>query len=92
MTRPPKEKMIGFIPKTNYFKPRGVYLSELQEITLSLAQVESLRLVHIQGLDQTLAAKRMGVHQSTLQRILTKAEEKMSQAIVFGYALKIGNA
>ncbi len=92
MTRPPKDKIISFKPKITYFKPRGVYLSELEEIELSLPEMETLRLIHAEGMQQTQAAQLMGVHQSTLQRILAKAEEKTAKALLFGHAIKIGNA
>lgn len=92
MTRPPKEKHISFQPKSTYFIPRGVYLADLEHVTLSLAEAESLRLVHIKGLDQTQAATTMGVHQSTLQRILSKAEQKIASAVVLSKAIQIGNA
>ncbi|MCF7798794.1 DUF134 domain-containing protein [Candidatus Woesearchaeota archaeon] len=92
MTRPPKEKVIAFKPKASHFIPRGVYLSELETIRLSLQEAESLRLVHVEGLQQTLAAQHMGVHQSTLQRILAKAEAKSARALINGCAIQIGNA
>ena len=92
MTRPPKEKQINFKPRATYFRPRGVYLSELELVILSLAEAESMRLIHIEGLNQTKAAAKMGVHQSTLQRTLTKAEQKLAQAVLLGKAIQIGNA
>jgi len=90
MARPPKEKNIQSQPDIIYFRPRGVYLADLTEIRLSLAEFESLRLVHVEGLQQTKAAQHMGVHQSTLQRLLTKAEQKIAIAVVKGCALRIG--
>jgi predicted DNA-binding protein (UPF0251 family) len=92
MARPPKEKNIQARPDVVYFRPRGVYLADLEEITLSLAELESLRLVHVEGLQQVQAAKQLGVHQSTLQRVLSKAEQKTAIAVVKGCALRIGNA
>lgn len=52
-------------------------------------EIESLRLKNIKDLDQTQAAKKMGVSQSTFQRILTSAYKKVSEALIEGKELKI---
>ncbi len=89
MPRRIKLRQISFQPQVTYFKPRGVALSSLEEINLSLDELESLRLVDWEGQEQTLAAKSMKISQSTLQRILAKAREKVAQALVCGQAIKI---
>jgi predicted DNA-binding protein (UPF0251 family) len=72
-----------------YYKPRGVPLRLLDEIKLSIDEVEALRLADYQGMDQIKAAKAMKVSQSTFQRILTAARQKVSEGLVEGKAMRI---
>ncbi|MBN2111715.1 DUF134 domain-containing protein [Candidatus Woesearchaeota archaeon] len=89
MVRPKKIKTVGFRPGVTYFKPRAVPLNEVQEVELTIDELETMRLVNIENLAQEEAAKKMGVHQSTFQRILTRAREKITDALVNGKAIKI---
>ena len=61
----------------------------LDEIELTAEEVEALRLKNIEELEQVECAKKMNTSQSTLQRILTSAYKKISQAIIEGKAIKI---
>ncbi len=89
MVRPRKAKLVEFEPGITYFKPRAVPLNKLEEIVLTLDELETLRLSNIEKLSQTDAAKRMDIHQSTFQRTLTRAREKTTDALVNGKAIKI---
>ncbi len=89
MVRPRKLKRINFEPNVTYFKPRAVPLSELEEVDLTLDELEALRLSNIKKLSQIDAANEMNVHQSTFQRTLTRANEKVTEALVNGKAIKI---
>jgi uncharacterized protein len=66
-----------------------VPLSELEEVSLSRDELEAIRLCDLKELDQHKAAKKMGISQSTLGRILTQARKKISSAITEGKAIKI---
>jgi len=61
----------------------------LKQVVLEYDEVEALRLKNIEGLDQTSSAERMGISQSTFQRILDSANKKISIAIIEGHAIKI---
>ena len=89
MPRPPKPRKVSFEPDVTYFKPRAVPLSMLEEIELTLDEIEAIRLCDFKELDQKEAAKKMKISQSTLQRILTSAHKKISEALVDGKAIKI---
>lgn len=89
MTRPKLCRRLRFKPKAHYFKPRGIPLCELEEVTLSKEEMEAVKLNDFDGLGQIEAAKRMNTSQSTFQRILSSARSKISEAIVKGKALKI---
>lgn len=87
--RPRKNKLINFEPESTYFKPRGIPLSKLKEVELNLEELEALRLVNLEKLNQIDAAIKMEVHQSTFQRTLTRAREKITDALVNGKSIKI---
>lgn len=89
MVRPLKPRCIGADPEATYFKPRGIPLCDLEQVVLTLDEVEAIRLKHIAALEQVEAAKRMGVSQSTFQRILSAANRKMADALLHGKAIKI---
>lgn len=89
MPRPRLCRRIGFKPEVTYFKPRGVPLKNLEVISLSTEEVEAYRLRYIDKLDQNEAAKKMNTSQSTYQRILSSASEKIAEALVDGKALEI---
>lgn len=89
MVRPIKPRRVFFDPNVTYFKPRAVPLSMLEDVDLSIDELEALRLCDYKELEQTEAAKKMKISQSTLQRILTLARKKVSQALIEGKAIKI---
>lgn len=64
-------------------------MSELAEVELAIDELEALRLCDFMDLDQTEAAKKMKVSQSTLQRILVSARKKVVEALIKGKAIKI---
>ncbi len=76
-------------PRITYFKPRGIPMRQLQSMELLHEEFEALRLKDYLQLEQKDAAKKMGVSQSTFQRMLFLARKKVSQAIVDGKAIAI---
>jgi predicted DNA-binding protein (UPF0251 family) len=89
MVRPRKVKNIEFEPDVTHFKPQGIPLRSLVEIDLTYDELEAMRLSHLENLSQDEAAIKMGVHQSTFQRTLKRAKEKVTDALVNGKAIKI---
>jgi len=89
MSRPIKPRKIFFNPNVIYFKPRAVPLSVLEEVDLSIDELEAVRLCDLKDLEQEEAARKMKVSQSTLQRILTSARKKIAEALIKGKAIKI---
>ncbi|OGB74961.1 hypothetical protein A2810_02670 [candidate division Kazan bacterium RIFCSPHIGHO2_01_FULL_49_10] len=84
-----KNRKIGFLPRSVYFKPAGVPLRNLDSVALTLAESEALRLKYLLKLPQTKAARRMRVSQSTFHRTLRSAQTKLAEAIVRGRAIRI---
>ena len=89
MPRPFKCRRVLGVPGADYFKPRGIPLSDLQEIGLTIDEFEAIRLADLEGLYQEEAAKKMDVSRQTFGNIITAAHKKIADAIVNGKALKI---
>ena len=89
MVRPRRCRRIRFKPEVTYFKPQGVPMRHLEVIELTREELEAMRLTNVENLDQTGAAKKMNTSQSTLQRILTSAHKKTSEALIQGKAIRI---
>ena len=87
--RPRKRRRIRFNPHAVYFKPQGIPLRMLQEVSLEHEELEAIRLKYIKEMEQTECAEQMGVSQSTFQRILSSANKKIAEALVQGKAIKI---
>ena len=89
MPRPKRCRRIGAAPGSTYFKPRGIPLSELDEVVLGVDEFEAIRLADLEGLYQELAAEKMSVSRQTFGRIIAAAHQKVAEALVRGKALKI---
>jgi len=89
LPRPIKPRWVEFFPNVTYFKPAGMPLSTLDEVSLGIDELEALRLKDVLGLEQEQCAERMKVAQSTFQRILTMARAKVASALVEGKAIRI---
>ncbi|MDD5448213.1 MAG: DUF134 domain-containing protein [Actinomycetota bacterium] len=89
MPRPVSLRYVGGEPSYSFFKPRGIPLRELEVVNLSVEELESLKLVDIEGLYHEEAAMRMEVSRSTFHRILKEARRKVAEALVEGKALSI---
>ncbi len=89
MARPKQCRRVGSTPESNYFKPRGIPLSVLEEVVLTVDEFEAIRLADLEGLYQEQAARRMNVSRQTFGRIIEAAHKKVADALVKGKALKI---
>lgn len=88
MPRPPKERRITYIPKVKYFKPAGIPMRDLQEVVLTMEEVEAIRLKDRENMSQEEAAQEMQVSRATFQRILIEARNKISEALIAGKAIR----
>ncbi|MBN1617724.1 DUF134 domain-containing protein [Candidatus Dojkabacteria bacterium] len=82
-------RRLGFNFNEIYFKPRGIPLKNLNEISISYDEIETLRLRYIEKEEQNEASKKMGISQSQYQRDLSAALEKITKALIEGYAINI---
>lgn len=72
-----------------YFKPRGIPLRDLQTISITDEELETLRLRYIEKQGQEKAASEMNISQSQYQRDLTSVMEKLTKALIEGHAINI---
>jgi uncharacterized protein len=89
MARPKNCRRVGSMPGSNYFKPRGIPLSMLEEVVLSVDEFEAIRLADLEGLYQEQAAERMKISRQTFGRIIESAHKKVAEVLVTGKVLKI---
>jgi len=89
MPRPRKFRRVCGRFSATFFKPAGVPLRELKTILLEQDEVEAIRLKNVEQLDQVSAAAKMKISQSTFQRTLVVANQKIAHAIVNGWAIQI---
>jgi uncharacterized protein len=89
MARPKKTRCVKCTPNAVYFKPRGVPLTSLEEVTLGPDEFEAINLADHQGLYHEEAATKMDVSRPTFGRILASARRKIADALVQGKALQI---
>ena len=66
-------------------------MTELEEVSLALDELESLRLADRQGLYHAAAAEQMGVSRQTFGNILASAHRKVAEALLEGKALRIAD-
>lgn len=89
MVRPIKCRTVSCNVTVKYFKPQGIPLRELEEIILSLDEIEAINLSDIENLQQLEAATRMNISRQTFGNILNRAHKKIATAILQGKALRI---
>lgn len=78
MPRPKRPRSIDAMPRVTEFSPQGIAPSE--EVILSLEELEAVRLIDYDGLDQSRAAEVMNVSRQTVGRILRAGRFKLAKA------------
>lgn len=89
MSRPFKHRRICCDPKSDYFKPRGIPVTQLEEINLTMDELETIRLADLEGIYQERAASKMNISRQTFGNIINSAHKKIADALLNGKALKI---
>lgn len=89
MSRPFRCRRVGCKPRTDYFKPRGIPISSLDEVNLTIDEFEAIRLADLESLYQEEAAEKMKVSRQTFGNIIASAHKKIAEAVVKAKALKI---
>jgi uncharacterized protein len=87
--RPPCRRRVEGSPVAVLFKPAGIPARELEEVVITLDELEAIRLADVERLYQEAAAARMAVSRPTFGRILDEARRKLAGALVQGKAIRI---
>ena len=89
MVRPRRVRRVEGIPQITYYKPVGVPLASLEEVVITLDELEAVRLTAGKGLSQSETAERMNVSQPTVHRLIENFEKKITDALLNGKAIRV---
>ncbi|ROL61382.1 DUF134 domain-containing protein [Bacteroidetes/Chlorobi group bacterium ChocPot_Mid] len=89
MPRPHKCRRISSNPDVVYFKPAGLRIKELEEISLTLDEYEAIRLADYEGLYQENAAEKMNISRQTFGNIINSAHQKIADFLLNAKVLVI---
>ena len=64
-------------------------MADLKETLLNFEELEAIRLIDNEGMEQTKVAKKMKISQSTLSRLLKSGRKKIADVLINGKAIKI---
>jgi predicted DNA-binding protein (UPF0251 family) len=88
MPRPKRPRFVSEHPVIQAYVPEGIFPTG--EISLSVEELEAIRMSDVEKLDQETAAEIMDVSRQTYGRILNNARSIIGNALVFGKVLRIG--
>lgn len=86
MPRIPRCRKICFEPQNRIFIPKT---ATTKSVTIFLEELEAIRLVDGEEMEQENAANMMEVSRQTFQRILYSARKKVADALTMGLEIKI---
>ena len=89
MPRPIKRRRVAFLPELSYFKPAGIPMRTLEEVTISVEEAEAIRLKDLEEMDQENCAEKMNISRQTFQRVLGSARQKIADALLNGKSIRI---
>lgn len=84
-----KLRQVTSVPAVRLFKPAGIPAATLDVVTLSLEEIESIRLKDMDALHQEECARRMQVSRATFHTILRSARQKVADALLNGKAIQM---
>ncbi len=87
MSRPKKCRKVCHYPQTLFFMPEEHKGGE--EVTLTVDEYETIRLIDKEGLSQEQCSERMQVARTTIQQIYANARKKLADVLVEGLPLRI---
>ena len=87
--RPRRRRTIAGSPESRCYEPCCCE-GEGEGITLQPEEIELIRLIDLEGLEQEEAAERLGVSRKTAWRDLHDARRKIADALVNGKGIQMG--
>lgn len=89
MARPTLCRFVKNTPNISFFKPQGIPMRELEELSVNIEGLEALRLADMEGLNASQAAEQMRISRHTFGRLLAKTRRVVAEALVEGKAIRI---
>lgn len=89
MGRPKKCRWVETEPGVTFFKPRGIPLRSLQQVVITVDELEAMRLADFLEMTQEEVAQRMQVSRPTVTRMLSRVHRAVAEALVHGKAICI---
>ena len=89
MGRPKKCRWVETEPGVTFFKPRGIPLRSLQQVVITVDELEAMRLADFLEMTQEEVAQRLQVSRPTVTRMLSRAHRAVAEALVHGKAICI---
>lgn len=90
MPRPCKLRKIGCNPQVISFRPCGEPAETIENIALTLDELEAIRLADYEGLYQEQAAQKMQISRQTFGNIIASAHSKIADFLINTKQLSIG--
>lgn len=87
--RPTKRRKVCGLPAQDRFGPLGIDAEKAHQISMTVDEYETIRLIDLDGLTQEECAAQMKVARSTVQGIYLEARRKVAHALVYGKLLSI---
>ncbi len=84
MSRPEKPRQICELPLYSMYGPKGKKARDSEKVIMKLDELETIRLLDYEGMNQEEAAKQMNVARTTIQRIYNEARKKIAESIIEG--------
>jgi predicted DNA-binding protein (UPF0251 family) len=89
MVRPKKWRYLSPFLKEQFFRPRGIAVSDLEVADLKGDELEAMRLCYLEDHMHESAARKMRVSRRTLERILNAGRKKVTEALLKGKGIQI---
>jgi uncharacterized protein len=89
MGRPKKCRWVETEPGVTFFKPRGIPLRALEQVVITVDELEAMRLADYLEMTQEEVAQKMQVSRPTVTRMLARAHRTLAEALVQGKAICI---
>ena len=87
MPRRFKCRRVCVVPDNRRFTPQNPCHTA---VTLTIEELETIRLCDLEGLEQDEASVSMNVSRATFQRMLYQARKKIAEALCTGKSIEIG--
>jgi len=89
MGRPRKCRWVETEPGVTFFKPRGIPLRSLEQMIITVDELEAMRLADFLEMTQEEVAQKMQVSRPTVTRMLARAHRAVADALAHGKAICI---